>query len=239
MPGMSMGTDEGLTAAEAAELLDVSVSRVYQMNREGIIHAVGRLRQTLRFSTEEICALAAERQKNESLGLSRMHARLIQLGAQMHTMQRQLESVQRVLGLSLPSIGNDEVEVRSLYIRAQQAVEEPTLNLDDIRKWTQVFLAIHEEFFELVERYTEDPEPWSVFSRLGQKMNKDCPLLRDTQDDELVIAQRELNMARRNVREAAWLYVTNRRGSEVADEVFPETDRNVFRSLLNSHVFHS
>jgi hypothetical protein len=237
MPGVSMGTDEGLTAAEAAEILTVSTQRVYQMNREGLIHAVGKIRGGLRFATEEICALAEERQKNGSLGLPRLHARVIQLGAKMHATERHLQSIDRVLGLSLPNIGYDEADMKSLYFKAQQALVEPTLNLDQVREWSQVFLALHEEFFELLERYTDDPEPWRLFLNLGVKMSKDCPLLTEAHNDERSFTKKELDMARRNLRAALWLYITNHRGQRAANEEFPETDGDPFRSLLNAHIY--
>lgn len=231
-----MGNNDELTAKEAASILGVSPQRVYQMNRKGELRSVGQLKQDLRFSLEEVCALAdSKREKGGSLGIQLLSAKVVQLSARMGVLERQQESVMRMLGLRSARIGCNKAEVLSLYCRAEEAMNQPVLHLDDVREWTKIFLAFHEEVFDLVETHTNDPEPWSLFLRLAKKVYKHCPTIKCLHDDELVDPSTEFEAARRNLRAAAWSYVCNRRGRRAAEQTFPETQTDPLSSLLSNH----
>lgn len=232
----SMGTSKRISVNEAAEILGVTPARVYQMYREDLIRGVGRLRQDLQFSLEEVCALAELRESNESMGLGRIRAQLVQLSARMTALERSMESMERVIGLRARRVGHSKIEIASLQAKAEKALEEPALELSDIREWSEVFMGLHEEFFDLLEVHTDDPEPWRLFLELSQKMYEDCPLAGRFKNEELLATRAELDVARSNLRQAAWAYVYKRRGSAFSRQEFPDTDPDPFTHLLRTHV---
>jgi hypothetical protein len=234
MARMSMGTND-VSAKEAAEILGVSTARVYQMKRSGRLRSVGRLTQDIRFSREEVCALAEAREDGYPR-LDELQEQLIQSRAHIRMLERRLEGLERMMGLRSRLVGRNEVEVLGLYFKAQDAVKEPTVDVIDTREWREVFLGIHEEFFDLVESYTGDPEPWRVFVTLAKKVHENAPPLGELYDEELVATKAELEVARRNVRAAAWMYLYHRRGRAFAEAEFPDTDPDPITHLLNNHV---
>lgn len=234
MPRMSMGTND-ISAKEAAEILGVSTARVYQMKREGRLRSVGKPDQDTRFSREEVCAVAEVREEGYPR-LDEVQEQLVQARAHNRMLERRLESLERMMGLRSRLVGRDKMEVVGLCFKAQEALKEQTMNVVDTREWREVFLGIHEEFFDLVEAYTGDAEPWRLFVTLAKKVYEDAPPLGELYDEELVATKAELEVARRNVRAAAWMYLYHRRGRVFAETEFPDTDPDPITHLLNNHV---
>jgi len=235
MRRMSMGTDDTVNAKVAAEILGVTTARVYQMKRDGMIRTVGDPKKDTLFDRDEICALAEERDRGAASHLE-LQQRLVQTTATARRNERRLKGLERMLGLRCRSIGYDDEEIRRLYLKAKEALKEPTTELIDTREWYEVFLAIHEEFFDLVEAYTHDPEPWRPFIVLAQKMYQDAPALGEFYNEESVATKAELDVARRNLRAAAWVYLCNRRGRSFAEAELPDTDPDPITHLLNNHT---
>ena len=142
-----------------------------------------------------------------------------------------------MLGIHTPKLDLEKENVLALLWKAEKDLKGETLSIEEIHGWCQTFLAIHEEFFELVEHYAQHPEPWKPFLLLAQKAHMDCPIPSAEYGYEVVATRAELQVARRNLRQAAWSYTTKRRGYHYAAKEFPETDHNIITHLLHDHVY--
>jgi hypothetical protein len=231
-----MGT-EGIPAKEAAEILGVDTQTVYTMHRTGALRGVGQLRQNLRFDREEVAALAQAREERRVPTLLEMQEVIVQLSARNSALERRVEMLERMQGVTAARVGSDENEVLGLLWKAQKDVLEPKLSLADVREWCKLLFGIHEEFFHLVECYADHAEPWRPFLDMAQKLYEDCPAIGELYDHKVVAANVELAVARRNLRQAAWVYVTKRRGVSFARTEFPETDADPVTHVLHDHIY--
>lgn len=234
MPRMSMGTDTTMSVKEVAELLGITPQRVYQMREDGVLRDVNPTGKA-RFDAYDVEALAEERERGP-MTPTEMRRYIVRLLAGKRRHERRIKSLERMMGLRARHIGDDEVEILGLYYRAKEAVKEPLLDAVSSRFWYETLLAIHEEFFDLVELYSRDPEPWRPFVVLAQKMYEKAPPVGEFYDEEVVANNAELEVARRNVRAAAWIYLCNRRGRAYAEAQFPDTHPDPITHLLRDHV---
>lgn len=234
---MSMGTDE-IHAAEAAEILGVTTQRVYQMRRSGVLRAVGKVKEQLKFNLQEVCALAEAKEElgTEPLNAEELHWKLIAVLGSCRQLQRAVQGIEGMLGLTTTRVSNDKPEILSIVIQAEYALEEITTDVERVREWTRIFFGITEETFHLVELYTNNPEPWSLFLRLAQKMHKDCPRGGEVYNDKVVDPYLELLVAWRELRKTAWSYACQRCGSKFAQSKFPETETDPIKKLINCHL---
>lgn len=228
-----MGTDETVTAKEAAEILGVSTSRIYQMYRDDLLRGIGRLKQDLRFSLEEVCALAEARQTGGRLGVQKMGVKLTALTSRVGALERRLQGIERMIGLRTRYIGHDDVEVRALWLRAQDAVDKERLDPAEIQEWIEIFFGIHEEFLYLIEHHAKNANPCDVFFSLSQKLYDDGVEQGLVQDAAI---RSELDAARNSMRQAIWSYLHRRRGSTAAKKAMPDVEQDPFERLLKNHV---
>jgi hypothetical protein len=226
-----------VSSKDAAEILRVSVRSVYNMRRQGILRAVGRLKQDVTFDLEEVCALAAARESGEKLTNTELQSLLVQAVASISTLRRRVDSLERLQGVTVPQIGTSQEDVLGLLWKAEAALDSQPFSLAEIRDWSLTFLGIHEEFFDLVEHFAQHPEPWKPFLDLARKVSKDCPPTGPQQSYDVAAANAELDVARRNLRQAAWAYACKRRGEAFARAAFPDTDPNPITHLLHNHVY--
>ena len=234
-----MSKGNTLSANEAAEILGVTPKTVYNMCRSGYLTRVGRLCQHIKFDTEEVYALRELREEGLPDNPTQLNAALVQTRARYRSLENRVESLERLAGVHSTHLSHDREDVLSLLWKVERALSEPPLDMDGVRYWVDVFLGLHEEFFDLVETYGEHPEPWKPFLALAQKVYKDCPTPSGPELHNIVLLQSELHIARKNLRHAAWAYVSNRRGLAMAAEEFPGDHPDPVTHLLRHHVLHA
>jgi excisionase family DNA binding protein len=235
MPRRSMGNQ--ISVQQTASILGVSVCTVYHLRQRGFLKATGTLHQQTRFNKEEVYAYAEQRKRGERTTLEELHAQLLQAKVTICTLERRIQTLEFALGITASKIETSKDEILTLLWKAEEALQVSRLGLEEIHDWCKSFMGIHEEFFELVEHYAQHPEPWKPFLLLSQKAHEDCPTPGPDQDYDTVTVSAELEVARRNLRQAAWSYVAKRRGYTFAAREFPETDHDVITHLLHDHLY--
>lgn len=231
-----MGRNEALvTAAEAAEMLGVTTTQVYRLVQNGTLsRAGGGLRQPTRFYVTDVEALREARA--EPTSLVSLQKELYAERARRLAMERRLERVERVLCLRRPTIGHDESDILDLVERVHEALKDPPTEAMEIQEWCSTLLDVHEETFDLVERYTGDPEPWREMLLLAEAMYASLRSEQLDEDSESVYA--ELSTARRSLRQAAFFHVSRRRGNDHARRVIREAEQDLVKKIngyVNKH----
>lgn len=225
--------------AEAADILGISVRTVYYKVHNGELKAKGKLGQRVQLLRDEVNALAEAEQSSGGPSREHLHKQLLAERAHRRALERRLEAIERVLGMDAPTLSYDQADILELLDRAVEAAKEPPTNPLEVHEWSSVFFGVNEEFFDLVERYSGNPEPWSVLLTLAEKMYNNRP--GSLSDQDSVFAYKELEASRRNLRNAVFLYIQRRRrldGRTLAQKVIPESETNpIFR--LNRHVIPS
>jgi len=231
-----MGRNSGLlTADEAAKILGTYAARVHQYTQEGVLRAryEGNRNRRL-FRSEEVYAL--KEAKESGLDLPTLCTRALQAYALSHALEQRLERVEAVLGLDVPILSYDEESVMAEYLRAQDLAANPIQEPVAITDFIKALLGIHEEFLELVQRYTHDQEPWKIFLLAARHLRENCPVARMLADDEMSSAQLELQVARRVFSRTAFIFVCSRNGKQAAHTTFPETEPDIHERILQ-HQF--
>lgn len=236
MAGRIMGTE--LNVKEAAEILRVSPTAVYGMRRRGVLRSTGRLRQTMMFDRDEVCALAEAKGSSSEATNEELRTALMQVTSLCSSLRRRVECLERLQGVTAAHIGVSKDEVLGLLWKVEDALKEGPMGVGDAREWSRVFLGVHEELFDLVEMYAGHPEPWRPFLELAKKAQQDCPSTGGTQGYDVAAANAELEVARRNLRQAAWVCASKRRGAAYAKAAFPETDPDPITHLLHDHMYY-
>jgi hypothetical protein len=112
------------------------------------------------YRREEIAALAEARERG--LNLPRVASMAARSYAAARALEHRVDRLEQVLGIGANPLPLDEESVLALYAEASDRLRPPR-KLDEITRWTRIFLAMGEEFFELLEAYTGDEDGWAVF----------------------------------------------------------------------------
>jgi hypothetical protein len=228
----SIGTNEAAISVDAAaKILGVGRSQVYRTVRDGLLRRVSGLNCTLLLSADEVQALADSRVQN--ITVPQLHKALIAEQSTRAGLERRLARLERTLLLRTPAFQHNEAEITELMDRVHNTLKEPPSDVLEIVDWCAVFFSVHEETLHLIEVYTDDPEPWSALLSLAEKMYKYCAGHRD--DRDIKEAYTELSLARRSLRQAAFLYIRQSRGEAAAKNAIAEADTDLIRTI-NQHV---
>lgn len=228
-----MGRNESVvTPVEAAKILGVSRATVYRYQRDGLLRSAPES-TVLRplYAKNDVEALASLRE--EPMSIIDMQKTILAERTARRAMERRLDRIERMLCIQSPVVGYDESEVLDVVERVHDSLKEPPTEVLEIQDLCTLLFSLHEEFLHLVEVYTGNPEPWSPFLRLAQRVYEDG--MRGVHDQELVDAYAELSSARRAFRQTAFFYITNSRGREYACKVIEEAETDLI-GRINQHV---
>jgi len=211
--------------AEAAALLKCSERSLSNYTRRGLLTPVVGGGHRRSYYLDELEAL--QEALNDEQSLESLTVRVLQLNALCHSMKRRIESLETVLGFDVPILSHAKEDVFSEYWRAEDLSHNPVHQADVIRDYTKTLLGLHEEFLELVERYTDDREPWRVFLKAADALQQGA-----VEDEDLIAAQRQLGVVRNMLEQRAIQYVARRDGERAAYAAFPRTEPSVHQRVL-------
>lgn len=218
-----MGRNDLLTVDEVAEILGVSTVWVHKLTRDGILrtyHPPGQaLNSDRRYRPYEIEAY--KQCRGEGIDIPRTINRAIQAEVRSVALERRVEQLEFLSGLNVPTSPRDGAGVRALVQRAEEEACNPPVKSEDVMEWGHIYLGLHEEFFELVERYVGHPKPWDPFFRLGQAIRMNAPVGGEAEELKLRQAHGYFNIAYRVLRQASWFYIESRHGRRVANREIP------------------
>ena len=218
-----MGSGTRIDLNEASSILSVTKGQVSRYIRQGMLRPYypkgRRLNAPVLLDKEEVSALAEVREKH-GFDVRSVALQATQALAASRQMERRVERLERALGGKFKSLPLDEEGAISVYSRALEEQQFPRSDIDGVMYWAEIFIAMGEEFLDVLEAYTEDEACWKVFTDLGQSMALSAPHEQLVYDVELKAAYGYLDVGRRNLRNVAFLYTRSRFGSRVANEKF-------------------
>lgn len=225
--------DDLVTVKEAAEILEISEKQVRSYIRDGSLAAQypeGRkLSAPTMIHREELAGLAEFLRSDMSI------PKLMAIARRAHIASRSLERVVRRInaatGANVPIADLSKEAVVATYLQVEEALEEYKVRSpEEITRWSRVFLAAGEEYFEAVAQHTGDQQPWKKFLDLAVRIRKEAPVT--IADTELSTAYGYFAAAARFMRQAAYFYVRNHHGLPVASSLFPETADDLVAPVL-------
>ncbi len=221
MQAESMGSIELINTQAASVLLGVSTDMVYRLARRGDLtprYPQGRgLNVPKHFHPEEVSALVAERERDD-FDVKKLSSRVAQAHALARSLERRIELLESMLGRRAWPLPTDEEEVIALYARAQDEQQKPATSVSAIMEWARILVAMGNEFLDLTEAYTGDPDCWRAYTYMVDIMLIEAPVERLNFDRELEAAYGYLDVGRRNLRAAAYFFIRSRHGSHVANQ---------------------
>lgn len=234
---MGINRDDLISPTEAAKVLGISRSRVYQLARINALPAEGEFSSGMKFSLRKVVAYGEARagKKSHSLGLDGAQRRIEGLEATVAEQERRLEALERLLGLDAPTLSYEEVDVVAMDWKAKEALKDPSPSLEDVVEWAGVLSAVHQEYLGFIERYTNNPEPWAVLSRAGEHVYRNGPSGSELDHIEARPAYKSLSRARAHLLRVAWAYQVQHHGIRAAQATFPETDPDLITYFAKRH----
>jgi len=231
-----MGRNDLLSDKEVAAILEVTPQHVHALTRRGLLRAYypeGRTLNSPRlYRPDQVDAYRRARSEENSIDLPTTYNKALQAEVLTLMLERRVEQLESLLGLDVPKLPYGETGIRSLFSQVQEALESPPTAPLEIQRWTRVFLAVHPEVFELIERYVGHPRPWEPFENLGR-------VIRDGYPDEPTAEVRELHKlfaaACRTLRASIVVYITGRHGKNKALEELKD-DSPLFLERVLRHL---
>lgn len=215
-----MGRNEDLlTFAQTAEQLKVTRRHLGHMVRRGYIQPakVGRYRKDSRFRQEDVNAVLAMRRRGIDL------PKLAHIAAQAHSLSlsnaAKLDKLCAFLGLENNRLQTDDESVFMLHMKAHDTLklQLSDLHASAVMEWASTFNGFDEAYLQIIEGYTNDQSPWSLYLELANRMMAE----QNTKPEaNLKFAYACLDAARRHLRHVSYFYVMNRMGERVANELF-------------------
>jgi len=219
-----MGRNALLTVAEVAEILEITPTSVRALTRKGLLrphHPAGRpLDAAMLYRPAEVDAYQTARNNVVKIDLVTAYNKALKVEVMLYALEQRLAQVELISGIDVPKIPYNETAVRSLVSQVQEAAEHPPTDAQEVMKWAGVFLALHEEFFDLVERYTSHPKPWEPFYLLGRAIREAQPV--EGMDLPHEQAYHYFNAAYIVLRQSMTLYIHHRYGRKRVKQEFPE-----------------
>lgn len=221
MRAESMGSDGLIDVKAAGVVLGLTTDMVYRLARRGDLsprYPRGKgLNVPMHFHPEEVSACVAEREQKD-FDIKKLSSRVAQTSALTRSLERRVELLETMLSRRAWPLPSDEEAVIALYTRAQDEQQDPAKAISDIMEWARVLVAMGEEYLDLTEAFTGDTECWKAFSHMVDIMLINAPVKRFNFDRELEAAYGYLDVGRRNFRAAAFFFIRNRYGSQVANQ---------------------
>jgi hypothetical protein len=232
--GLHVGAPQDVIGTtEAAEILGLQPRAVRDLVKNGYLYPVRDMTppiQHYRFKREDVTLLAEVRAQPVDL------AGVISMARHAAFTARKLEvlvaRLMSVMGADIPVAELDREAVEAMYLRMQAALEVDEYDTEAVFKWARIFFSMGEEYFDALEVYTGDREPWLIVSDLSRRI-----LLRGIEqgkfnaDVETTAAYQYLTLANRTVRQAAFFYVRRRHSRDISATLFPEATKDVHESL--------
>lgn len=229
--GRKPQTDGLVPKEEAARILSVSTRTVERMAKQGVLPST----QEGLFRLSDLSAVSEVLVDGGKFDLASLAQAAIKATVTARRAEKGLEQLSVLLGLDLPELPMEQEEVLALYVKASEAnklgVEDPRAT--DILEWSRTFLAVTEEFLDLVSVYTSSQEPWRVFMELAQELSQRAPKARFPGERDLAAAYSCLNLSRRNLRQVAYFYVRGKKGKRFADKLLPDAELDPHEQVLN------
>jgi len=215
-----MGRNEDLlTFAAVAERLDVTRRHLGHMIRQGFIRPVKAARhlRELRFRPEDVNAVLSLRQHGTDL------PKLAVMAAQARSLSlsnaAKLDKLCSFLGLENNRLRIDEDSVFMLHMKTHDTIELPLSDLraGAVMEWASTFNAFDEGYLQIIEEFTNDPQPWVAYLALANKMMEQQNTRSET---NLRFAYACLDSSRRHLRHVSYFYVMNKSGERLANDLF-------------------
>jgi DNA-binding transcriptional MerR regulator len=224
---------ELMTTGDAARALSVTAKTVRDWVKKGILLPVKpcNRRSAPLFKEEDVEVLRDLRRRR--LGMPEVATMALQAHISSRETERAVRRLLDILGANVPVLLLDAEGLRSLKGQAKRALAvpwEPTAA--EVLDWSRTFYALGEEHFLLLELTTKEEEPWRVFTELAKQLGLKVAKLAIT-DKEMDLAYGYLNMARRSLRDTAYLYVRSQHGRDRAAKAFPLSTGDPHEEVLS------
>jgi hypothetical protein len=232
---LSMGrktqTEDLVPKDEAARILKVSVRTIERMAKQGVLEVVG----DGLFRLSDLSAVSEVLIDEGRFNIANLTHAVMKANVVARRAERGLEHINTLLGIDLPSLPMEQNDVIDLYLKADRMalVKLEELSAAEVLGWARTFLAITEEFLDLVSVYTSSQEPWRVFMELAKKLSMAAPKARFVAERDLAAAYGYLDLARRNLRQVAYFHVRTKKGKRFADRLLPDAELDPHERVLN------
>lgn len=226
-----------MTVEEAAQTLQCTTKSVYNMAKKGLLKTIyvktESGRSVAHFRALDVFAAVSAR--FEGLDVAKAGNLAMRALALSEHNQSMIQALLDILGFHQPSIPFDEAGVAALQEEAKERLEA-TLPASDqeILRWSRVLMQISEEYLELAKTVTGDPEPWKVFTFLGERLAEDLQESCGATQDKI---KAFLSGARKHFRNTAYFYVRTRDGSAFADDKVSRSER-LDDAIINLMFLH-
>ncbi len=239
MPEKFMGSDL-ISAKEAGAILGLTPRSVHHQVRQGILHPQyprGRkLNAPELFSRAEVEALAEVRAKG--MGMPQLTSMAVRSYATSRALERRVEVLEQLLGADTVRLPTEEGEVHALYLEACDVRQAPPAeDVRQVMRWTGIFIALGEEYLDIMEHVTGDTNVWQVLMDVGAAFVRDSPIDKFPTDKELEAAYGYLQFSRKNLRQVCYFHVRQREGPHIAGRLLSpgseDMHAGVFRLLAS------
>lgn len=226
-----MGSNQLISAKETAAILGLSVASINHLVRQGMLQPVyskDRRLNDRRYRKDEVAALAEARERG--LNLPRVASMAARSYATARALEHRVDRLEQVLGIGMSPLPLDEESVLALYAEASDRLRPPK-KLEDLSRWTRIYLSMGEEFFELLEAYTGDEEGWVVFMDFARATMEAQP---EEADPEVKQAYEMLLAARNHLRNVCFIYARCKYGVRKANRVFHGDEHDEILKIVDS-----
>jgi len=215
-----------ITAKEAARLLGITERHLHREVTKGVLRQhFPQGRKTPYYDPDEVAVLSEMRARK--LSLAEIAAIAQRTAIQQLRLEKLLQQVMKTVGADVPLLPVDRESIISLYLRAQDAQEQPHRHsVREVMEWAGIFSALGEEHLQAIETYFGVEEPWRIFQLLAMRMYTEYP--NNLQGDPgAQTVYRLLNVARDKMRRTMWSYVAINHNRTLANKLFPKAQGDV------------
>lgn len=219
-----------LTCAEVAKRINRSVQQVHYMVRQGNLSPCGMEGRKYIFEREQIETYVALRA--QGAGPGRVAGWAIQAKAAVTALEKRLDAIYEILGLTSHELGRSTSEVTGLYgiAKARMGVEREATP-QEVAEWARVLHSIDGSYLGLVEHVMVDREPWRVYMGAADAVKAGVARPQLVADPNLERSFRALLHARNQLRAVAYFYAQPRLNRRELRLAF--TDDTVDQELIS------
>jgi hypothetical protein len=233
MANETVGSNCLITPREAGEVLGVGEKQVRRYVQKGWLRPVYSkdkgFHAPLMLHPGEVSALAETLEARPDF--TTLVQRSTQAYATARSLERRVERLEQLVGAQYDSTPVDYESMRALYQEARADLEIPPVDSEKIEHWTRIFMGLGEEFFDVLEAYTNDEQAWQTFHDLSRAIIEAAPLEQLGEDEEAKARYRYYERARRNLRAVLFFHIRTRFGSQRATRMFRD-EKNLHTRVL-------
>jgi hypothetical protein len=175
------------------------------------------------YDREEVEALLSLKRRGMSFRLSAMLSK--QAFLTYKRTERRLQLIEDILGIDRQLPDLSEGSVLMMHARVvDDAKSERALKPEEVQAWYRFFLTVGPEYFEAVELYTGNDEPYLPYVELTKKLFKDMPIHAIQKDESLLLVYGGLKAGRNAMFRSAFFYTYMRHGRRKAMQEFPDIE---------------